>query len=173
MPLSNLAFCIDKHIVGVVVFYKHISSQYSWLLHSTCKHLTHLCQIDSLDRSISIRKDVGWFLSLPCFIEIAVYIANSVPWSDAAFCGVWSRFTLFANITGYMWAESSDNLPSGICTRLRFKSACEFMQSDQNLHWAHFQYENTPIQIYWIFLPPKNEKFQIKLLIFFKFLLKT
>ena len=34
-------------------------------------------------------------------------------------------------------------------------------------------YENTPIQIYWRNSPPKTESFQIKILIFFIFLLKT
>ena len=34
-------------------------------------------------------------------------------------------------------------------------------------------YENTPIQIYWKFHHQKNKSFQIKILIFFIFLLKT
>ena len=34
-------------------------------------------------------------------------------------------------------------------------------------------YEDTPIQIYWKFYYRKNENFQIKILIFFIFLLKT
>ena len=34
-------------------------------------------------------------------------------------------------------------------------------------------YENTPIQIYRKFLPPKTERFRKKFLIFFIFLLKT
>ena len=34
-------------------------------------------------------------------------------------------------------------------------------------------YENTPIQIYGKFYHQKNENFQIKILIFFTFLLKT
>ena len=37
--------------------------------------------------------------------------------------------------------------------------------------WVH--YENTPIQIYWKFYNQKNESLQIKILIFFIFLLKT
>ena len=36
-----------------------------------------------------------------------------------------------------------------------------------------FHYENTPIQIYWKFHHQKTENFQIKILIFFIFLLKT
>ena len=37
-----------------------------------------------------------------------------------------------------------------------------------------YHYENTPIQIYWKFNhKKKNESFQIKILIFFIFLLKT
>ena len=39
---------------------------------------------------------------------------------------------------------------------------------DTDLH-----YENTPIQIYWKFHHQKNENFQIKILIFFIFLLKA
>ena len=35
-----------------------------------------------------------------------------------------------------------------------------------------FHYENTPIQIYWKFYHKNNENFQIKILIFFIFLLK-
>ena len=34
-------------------------------------------------------------------------------------------------------------------------------------------YENTPIQIYGKVSPPKTESFQLKTLIFFKYLLKT
>ena len=37
--------------------------------------------------------------------------------------------------------------------------------------WIH--YENAPIQIYWNFHHKKSESFQIKILIFFIFLLKT
>ena len=39
------------------------------------------------------------------------------------------------------------------------------VQSDQCIHCPHeetMHYENTPIQIYWKILPPKNENFQIK-----------
>ena len=35
------------------------------------------------------------------------------------------------------------------------------------LSWVEHHYENMPIQIYWNFFPPKNENFQIKILIFF------
>ena len=38
---------------------------------------------------------------------------------------------------------------------------------------ALHHYENTPIQIYWNFHHQKTESFQIKILIFFLFLLKT
>ena len=40
-------------------------------------------------------------------------------------------------------------------------------------HPKSVHYENTPIQIYWKFYHQKNENFQIKILIFFIFLLKT
>ena len=43
------------------------------------------------------------------------------------------------------------------------------MWSDKN----EVHYENKPIQIYWKFYHQKNENFQIKILIFFIFLLKT
>ena len=36
-----------------------------------------------------------------------------------------------------------------------------------------YHYENTPIQIYWKFYNQNRENFQIKILIFFIFLLKT
>ena len=36
-----------------------------------------------------------------------------------------------------------------------------------------YHYENTPIQIFWKFYNQKKENFQIKILIFFIFLLKT
>ena len=42
--------------------------------------------------------------------------------------------------------------------------------------WIHLKtrhYDNTLIQIYWKFYHQKTESFQIKMLIFFKFLLKT
>ena len=31
-PFSTLAFCTDKHIAGIIVFYKHISSSLEMLL---------------------------------------------------------------------------------------------------------------------------------------------
>ena len=37
----------------------------------------------------------------------------------------------------------------------------------------HVHYENMPSQIYWKFYHQKNENFEIKILIFFLFLLKT
>ena len=40
-------------------------------------------------------------------------------------------------------------------------------------HKTHFDYENTPIQIYLKISPPKAESFQAKILIFFIFLLNT
>ena len=38
---------------------------------------------------------------------------------------------------------------------------------------SDLHYENIPIQIYWKFYNQKRENFQIKILIFFIFLLKT
>ena len=38
-----------------------------------------------------------------------------------------------------MFAATSENLPSGMCAQSRFRSACTFVQADQNLHWAHFE----------------------------------
>ena len=35
-------------------------------------------------------------------------------------------------------AGISENEPSDMHTKRRFRSACAFVQSDQNLHWAHF-----------------------------------
>ena len=32
----------------------------------------------------------------------------------------------------------SENVPSDMCAQRRFRSACAFTQSDQNLHWSHF-----------------------------------
>ena len=44
----------------------------------------------------------------------------------------------------------------------------------QKSAFKHAQhYENTPIQIYWKFHHQKTESFQLKILIFFLFLLKT
>ena len=33
---------------------------------------------------------------------------------------------------------TSENLPSNLCAKRRFRSICSYAQSDQNLHWAHF-----------------------------------
>ena len=60
----------------------------------------------------------------------------------------------------------------------------EETQADLSLLWAHMSegtfshvtsnhYENKPIQIYWKFYYQKNENFQIKILMFFFFLLKN
>ena len=35
-----------------------------------------------------------------------------------------------------IWAGMSENVLSDICAQRRFRSACAFAQSDQNLHWA-------------------------------------
>ena len=37
----------------------------------------------------------------------------------------------------------SENTPSVMCAQRRFKSACAFAQSDQNLRWAHFNITKT------------------------------
>ena len=34
--------------------------------------------------------------------------------------------------------SQSVNVPSDMCAQRRFKSACAFAQTDQNLQWAHF-----------------------------------
>ena len=34
--------------------------------------------------------------------------------------------------------ETAENVLSDMCAQRRFRSACAFAQSDQNLHWAHF-----------------------------------
>ena len=36
------------------------------------------------------------------------------------------------------WVATSENVPSVMCAQRRFRSACAFAQSDQNLHCAHF-----------------------------------
>ena len=35
-------------------------------------------------------------------------------------------------------ASTWENVPSDKCSQRRFRLACAFAQSDQNLHWAHF-----------------------------------
>ena len=40
----------------------------------------------------------------------------------------------------HLWTVTSENIPSHICAQKRFRSACAFAQSDQNLHWAYFGY---------------------------------
>ena len=44
--------------------------------------------------------------------------------------------------TLYMF-ESLENVPSDMCTQRRFRSACAFAQSDQNLHLATSWIENS------------------------------
>ena len=36
----------------------------------------------------------------------------------------------------------SENLLPGMCTQRRFRSDCTFVQSDQNIHWAHGYFDN-------------------------------
>ena len=38
------------------------------------------------------------------------------------------------------WAAPSENVPLDMCAQQRFRSACAFAQSDQNLHWPLFRY---------------------------------
>ena len=40
--------------------------------------------------------------------------------------------------TGLIRAATSENVLLDMCAQRRFRSACAFAQSDQNLHWAHF-----------------------------------
>ena len=100
---------------------------------------------------------------------------QSRPWSGVAFCGVWSKSTLFAltNLSDDRvntvkdqrrhWAISSGHT----CIRPP-NSQCGL----HRIHETH--YENTPIQIYRKFHLQKTENFQIKKkLWFFIFLLKT
>ena len=51
-----------------------------------------------------------------------------------------TRFEIYYSITlkKVIGAATSENLLSAICAQRRFRSACTFTQSDQNLHWAHF-----------------------------------
>ena len=46
------------------------------------------------------------------------------------FTYVFSLFTI--------WAATCENIPSDMCARRRFRSACAFVQSDQNPPWAQF-----------------------------------
>ena len=38
-----------------------------------------------------------------------------------------------------VWTETSGNVPSDLCARRSFRSACSFAQSDQNLQWGQFK----------------------------------
>ena len=42
-------------------------------------------------------------------------------------------------------AATSENIPSDICVWQRFRPACAFAVSLQNLYWEHFHHKNTPI----------------------------
>ena len=37
-----------------------------------------------------------------------------------------------------IWDATSENIPLHMCAKQRFRSACAFVQSHQNFHWAHF-----------------------------------
>ena len=39
----------------------------------------------------------------------------------------------------HMAGSTCENVSYAMCTQQRFRSACTFVQSDQNLHWAHFE----------------------------------
>ena len=38
-----------------------------------------------------------------------------------------------------MLATPQENVVLDMCAQRRFRSDCAYMQSDQNLHWAHFE----------------------------------
>ena len=54
-----------------------------------------------------------------------------------------------------------------VCHLVLVLNGCPYLQQ-----WT-LHYENTPIQIYWKFYNQKRENFQIKIMIFFIYLLKT
>ena len=47
-------------------------------------------------------------------------------------------FHMVGSIWCSIWMATLENVPLDTCTRWRFRSACAFAQSDQNLHWVHF-----------------------------------
>ena len=50
-----------------------------------------------LDQSIFILRVVGWYISFLFKFLIEQSVSKEWwPWSDAAFCGIWSGFILFA-----------------------------------------------------------------------------
>ena len=57
----------------------------------------------------------------PCFVTVA-------------FHGYLSLIKLVNN----SYELTSENMPSDMCAQRWFRSACTFVQSDQNIHWEHF-----------------------------------
>ena len=45
---------------------------------------------------------------------------------------------IFSQSSSILRAAPSDNAPYDMCAQRRFRSACVFAQSDQNLFWTHF-----------------------------------
>ena len=74
-------------------------------------------------------------------IELLVICISKLPWKPQKpqlrlKLNVWDER---GNTTNYRHGSSmSENIPSDMCAQRRFRSACAFAQSDQNLHWAHF-----------------------------------
>ena len=54
-----------------------------------------------------------------------------------------SKYTKYTSLpffkNKYNIAATSENVPSDMCARRRFRSACAFAQSDQHLHLAHIE----------------------------------
>ena len=102
----------------------------------------------------------------PVKIQISLYIRTV--WSESSLDAFW-----IAKDAKFLHADSED---SDQTTRMRI---WVFVRRSPEGTFSHvavvrvLHYENTPIQIYWKFCHQKNENFQIKILIFFIFLLKT
>ena len=61
-----------------------------------------LFYLKSLDRSISNRRGVWVVFIITIFFRNSYILCKQCwPWSDAAFCGVWSGSTVFANVSFY------------------------------------------------------------------------
>ena len=58
------------------------------------------------------------------------------------FCKTWKKSLCITSDlnrqVSAIWTTMLENVPSDRCAQRRFRSACAFAQSDQNLHWAHF-----------------------------------
>ena len=74
-------------------------------------------------------KNAYWVLSVGLYKDLLIKICPKK---------YYKAFISLLSMCGSNEAVTSENVPSDTCAQRRFRSACAFAQSDQNIHWVQF-----------------------------------